>query len=684
MKIVKILALVSVLTAQAVQAQTDLHLYDTIQVNHHNLYFDIRDFKDHILYGKAELSVQSRLDGLKYVPLLLQQMQIDSILVDGLHTPAYQYNDTLLRIPLASSLSKGEKAKVTVVYHGKPIASSFGGFLFNDSLRMAHNMGASINDIPHSYGRGWFPAVDDFRSRSTFDLYFRVDNDLKAIGSGILKDMVPAGDNTMIWHWQVNQPIPEYLVNVAVGDYRKIEMEHRQTGKTLPIDIYVLPEEVEKAREAYAIVPKILEIMEKHFGEYAFDRVGYVSVNSPGGAMEHVGNISMPLNPTPTYSYQGLIIHELIHGWFGNKVTCATAGDMWLNEGITTFCPELVIPHVFFPDQTKRYTDNNMLGVLSFAPKYDGGYYPLQNMPVKSTYGITTYNKGAMVMHTLRYYLGDDLLLPALKAYLDAFAFRSVTTDEFKAFISHHTGKNLDDFFDLWVKQPGYPAFEIDSIVSTPVNGGYKETIFLEQKLCHAPEYGRNVRVPITLFDEEGKQSAEVEATVTGEKATFLVQTSFKPAYGIVNRNNDIAVASFTQPLQIDHTGKYPLRGYNMEIECKQAADTVNFYMQHYWVAPDALKSTLPVTLSDSHYWRLAGNIPSDCLLNGVFMADTENLDSNLLKDNPKEILLMYRQTPSDDWTELSTGSSEQKYSIQVNHLKPGEYCLAVRTNGTK
>lgn len=121
-----------------------------------------------------------------------------------------------------------------------------------------------------------------------------------------------------------------------------------------------------------------------------------------------------------------------------------------------------------------------------------------------------------------------------------------------------------------------------------------------------------------------------------------------------------------------------------MEIECKQAADTVNFYMQHYWVAPDALKSTLPVTLSDSHYWRLAGNIPSDCLLNGVFMADTENLDSNLLKDNPKEILLMYRQTPSDDWTELSTGSSEQKYSIQVNHLKPGEYCLAVRTNGTK
>lgn len=679
MKTVKIILLICIWVGQSVVARSEYQIYDTIQVNHHSLHFDIRNFDKQILYGKADISIQSKIDGLKSVPLLLQQMQIDSISINGSSITGYQYNDTLLHIPLTSTINKGDQTLVTIAYHGKPVASTFGGFLFNDSLRMAHNMGASINDIPHSYARGWFPAVDDFRSRSTFDLYFKVDNDLKAIGSGILKDTIPNDDGTTTWHWAVNQPIPEYLVNVAVGDYRKIELEHQQSKKVLPIDIYVLPGEEEKAKEAYAIVPKILECMEKHFGEYAFDRVGYVSVNSPGGAMEHVGNISMPMNPNPSLGYQLLIIHELIHGWFGNKVTCATAGDMWLNEGITTFCPEIVLSELFPSEHAGKYADNNLLAILFAGEKYDGGYYPLQGMPENKTYGITTYNKGGAVMHSLRHYLGEEVLYPALKAYVDTFAFRHATTDDFKNFIADYSGKNLDDFFNLWVKQPGFPAFEIDSIVATPVDGGYKETIFLEQKLCHAPEYGRNVRVPVTLFDKEGKEWEEVEAIVTGEKAYFLVQTTFEPAYGIVNRNNEIAVASFTNRLEIDHTGNYPLMGCLLDIECKQqAGDTTPVYVQHYWVAPDAMRSTAPVTLSDTHYWRIAGVIPASCQLTGKFHFDKEQLDKNLLKNDPDKILLMYRPTPSEDWSELSVIPVTKEHFVITDNLRPGEYCLAI------
>lgn len=679
MKTFKIILFICFLIGQSACAQSEYQIYDTIQVTHRSLFFDIRNFDKEILYGKADISIESKIDDLKSVPLFLQQMQIDSILINGSAITGYQYNDTILSIPLTSPINRGDQALITIAYHGKPAASTFGGFLFNNSLRMAHNMGASINDIPHSYGRGWFPAVDDFRSRSTFDLYFKVDNDLKAIGSGILKDTISNGDGTTTWHWAVNQPIPEYLVNVAVGDYRKIEMEHQQSNRTLPIDIYVLPGEEEKAKEAYAIVPKVLEIMEKHFGEYAFDRVGYVSVDSPGGAMEHVGNISMPMNPRSTMGYQLLIIHELIHAWFGNKVTCATAGDMWLNEGITTFCPEIVLSELFSPEQAREYADNNLLSILFASEKYDGGYYPLQGMPENKTYGITTYNKGAAVMRTLRHYLGEEVLFPALKAYVDSFAFRHVTTDEFKDFIADYSGKNLDDFFNLWIKQPGLPAFEIDSIVTTPVNGGYKETIFLEQKLSHAPEYGRNVRVPITLFDKEGKEWEEVEATVTGEKAYFLVQTTFEPAYGIVNRNNEIAVASFTKQLQIDRTGNYPLMGYQLGIECKQQAeDTTLIYVQHYWVSPDAMRSNAPVTLSDSHYWRIAGTLPASCQLTGKFYFDKEQLDKNLLKNDPDKILLMYRPTPSEDWSELSVAPVTKQDFVTTDNLRPGEYCLAV------
>lgn len=679
MKLLQKTLLACLLTGQFVHAQTEFHIYDTIQVTHHNLYFDIRNFKDQTLYGKADISIQSKMDDLEYVPLLLLQMDVDSIWVDGSLLPDYQYNDTLLRIPLASPLNQGDQSQITIAYHGKPIAARFGGFVFNDSLQMAYNMGVSINDIPHSYGRGWFPAVDDFRSRSTFDFRFRIESSLKAIGNGLLKDTVSNGDGTTTWHWTVNQPIPEYLVNVAVGNYRKIGMSHQQTDRTLPIDIYVLPQEIEKAREAYAIVPQVLESMEKRFGEYSFDRVGYVSVASTGGAMEHVGNISMPMNPQPTLDYQLYIIHELIHGWFGNKVTCATAGDMWLNEGITTFCQELVLQDLFSQKEAKNDSDNNLLSILSNTLRYDGGYYPLQGMPQEQTYGITTYNKGAAVMHTLRYYLGDDLLIPALKDYIDTFAFHHVTTDEFKNFLSTHTGKNLNDFFNLWIKQPGLPAFEIDSIVSTLVNNSYKETIYLEQKLCHANEYGHNVRVPITLFDETGTKSEEIEVTATGEKPSFMTQTPFKPAYWVINRNNDVAMASFTRQLSINQPGQYSLPGYNLELECKQTEAPANVYLQHYWVAPDAMQTKSDILISDSHYWRIAGHIPASCLLGGKFSIDKKYLDNKLLKDYQKEMLIMYRPTPSENWQELSSGSLNQGYFIVADNLKAGEYCLAVR-----
>ena len=85
------------------------------------------------------------------------------------------------------------------------------------------------------------------------------------------------------------------------------------------------------------------------------------------------------------------------------------------------------------------------------------------------------------------------------------------------------------------------------------------------------------------------------------------------------------------------------------------------------------------ILLSDTHYWRIAGHIPASCSLSGTFTIDKKYLDSELLKDGPEEVLVMYRPTPSDNWQEHSAGSLEQGYFIVADNLKPGEYCLAVR-----
>lgn len=677
----KKLILACALLGQTLQAQTTYSIYDTLQVNHNELHFDMRDFKGSVLQGKAIVSIESKRDELFFAPLLLQQMQVDTVWVNGRRVDHYQYNDTLLRIPLKPALRKGEEARLTIAYHGKPQGSSFGGLLFNDSLQMAYNMGASINDIPHSYGRGWFPATDDFRSRTTFDLYFRVDSDKKAIGSGVLVDTVPAAAGSTVWHWTVRQPIPDYLVNVAVGDYRKIHFEHTQEGHTLPIDIYVLPEEVEAATETYSIIPDVLKVLERRFGAYSFDRVGYVSVDSPGGAMEHVGNISMPMNPQPTQRYRELAIHELIHGWFGNKVTCATAGDMWLNEGITSYCPEVVLEEIGTPEDVLRYRQSYLLTGLLFSSMYDQGYWTLAGMPEVHTYGPTVYMKGASVVRALRKMLGDDRFFPAMKAYVEQFAFHHVTTKEFETFMSQHTGVDLTDFFNLYIYQPGFVAFEIESLSARPVDDGYRVALQLEQKLCHAPAYAEHFRLPVSFYGKGGR-SEKRYVTVGGARTDCTVDLPFEPVGAVVDTEQEICKASLYEPLRLDTAGTYH-SFCQVELSCKrQPSVPVMLHMEYYHVAPDPQKSVSAYRLSDTHYWRMTGELSQDNAIGAHFLVNKQMKDSALLTDGVNELTLMYRNGPSDDWQPLQTvpvDVKERRMYVALEQVKCGEYCLAVR-----
>lgn len=665
---------------QFLYAAKDYRIYDTLRVNHNTIRLDLLDFKNQIISGKAEIALQSKMDDLRYIPLLLQDMRIDHVLVNGKAARGFQYDSTLLRISLETPLRKGEEAVLSIRYHGKPRASSFGGLVFQDSLRLAHNMGVSIDDIPHSYGRGWFPAVDDFRSRSTFDLYYRVDNDLKAISTGIFQDTIPNADGTTTWHWRVNHAIPDYLVGLAVGNYENVHYDYRQTSRNLPIDVYVFPSEVEAAKKVYALVPKALEVMERHFGEYVFDRVGYVSVDRLGGAMEHVNNISMPANPRPTSYYQSTVIHELIHSWFGNRVTCATPEDMWLNEGITSFLTGVVLEELFPEEVALDYWKDSQARALIAAHIYEKGYLPLYPMPQDQTYGSTTYMKGAMLMNTLRTYLGEDLLYPALKKYVEAYSFNHVTTKEFETFISQATGRDLSPFFAQWIYRPGFIGFEIDSLKGSFDGNTYKGTLFMEQKLCGTSEYGKDIAVPVTFWDKAGKRSEKVSVEVNGVHAKTAVSLPFDPSFGIVDADYQICKASIPERILVDSIGEYSRRSCNAVVCCKSVEEPFPLYLEYYQVAPDAFKTTSGIRLYPGCFWRLSGKIPALAQLGGIFKVAAGNEPFKELKDSGKPIWLLYRSTQADDWSKVCSVSFAdfERDGITADILKPGEYCLGL------
>lgn len=634
-------------------------LYDTLEVVHNTLRLDIRRFEEKRLDASAEITIRSKQDSLAFAPLLLLHMQIDSIRVNGRPVGRYQYNDTLLRIPLDRPLAKGEEARLLVAYHGRPVNAPFGGFVFSDSLRHAHNMGVSIYDTPHSFGRSWFPAIDDFRARATFDLHLRVDSTLKGIAGGTLQSVRPAPQGTAVWHWQIRQPIPDYLVGIAVGPYEKISYPYTsRNGRSLPVDIYVFPEEAEAARQTYAFLPRALEILEDHFGPYGFDRVGYVSVDRRGGAMEHVANISMPRGPKPTIAYRTLAIHELIHSWFGNRVTCRTAGDMFLNEGITNFAPELVLEKLYGPEEAARYVRQNQLSALLMAPAREKGYLALAAVPDEHTYGTTVYDKGAMAMHTLRHQLGDEKLMPALKAYLETYTYRTATVAEFEDFMARSTETGLADFFDLWVNQPGFTAFEIDSIHTTSAAGGYPTTVYIEQKRCHAPALGRNVRLPLTFYAADGIRAEQREATVGGSHTAASFTLPFRPAFALVDPGYAVCKASLYEAYRADTVGQptWLSRHGGVGIVADTLPVAVSLHLEYYRVAPDPLKNRSDYRLCDTHYWRVAGLIPEADRLFGHFPVATEGPGAAWLHagGEASEVCLMYRPDAAADWTPVA------------------------------
>lgn len=668
-----LLMLIALMGVCPLQAQEIYQVHDTIKVNHHELHVDVRDFQGKVLHGKAKLQVESKLDGIGYIPLQLLRMQVDSVWVNGLPVNAgVQYNDALLRVPMPYLMSKGDKAEVTVAYHGVPVEQRFGGFTWREKDRMAHNMGVSINDIPHSYGKAWYPAVDDFRAKSLYDVYIQTDGDLKGIGNGLLQESEKEADGSMVWHWKLNQPVPDYLVNVAVGDYRQIHMEHRQSDRVVPIDVYVLPQEYEEGKQAYAVLPDVMKVLDEKFGAFNFDRVGFVSVNTSGGAMEHATNISMPRNPKPTASYQELFIHELIHSWFGNRVTCQTAEDMWLNEGMTTWAVEVVLESLFSGEQLHAYRQSTQNTALMAAAR-EGGYRALSGMPQEYTYSSTVYQKGAWVMRTLRSYLGDELFFKGMQQYVRDYTFATATTGDFQKTMERVTGKDLNAFFQNLIHEGGFRVLKAELLKSRKSGNGFQTEVALHRELMGVKNaVADSWKIPVQFWSKDGRSEVAL-VNFDWEKQVTLstAELPFRPVYALVDPYQTVIKGNMLEQFTLNTNTEFQSRACSVEVN--QPAETDGVLNVEY----------IPVAASGAdtpYYWRVYGVMPKK---HDITMRLTVNrMKDRLLYGEDVEtapVKVLYRPNAQKPWKVISTevvNLKERNPGVEVKAVN-GEYTLA-------
>lgn len=321
------------------------------------------------------------------------------------------------------------------------------------------------------HARTMVPCQDTPRHRVTYAAAIRVPQPLRAVMSAGPVDVEDTGDGHAIWRFDMPQPIPTYLLALAVGNLDRRDLGPRSC-------VYAEPETVEKAAWEFAEVDSMITSAEKLFGPYEWDSFDMLVMPPafPYGGMENPRLTFL----TPTLiagdrSLVNVVAHELAHSWTGNLVTNATMNDFWLNEGFTVYAERRILEEIY----GKEYADlqgvvrRNALQVNldHFGPgsPYTKLRTDLAGMDPDEVYSLVPYEKGAQFVLLLEDAVGRERFDQFLLKYIHTFHFQSITTDEFLTFLE----RELPGVYEqvqgpLWVEQPDMPANELP-VVSAAV-----------------------------------------------------------------------------------------------------------------------------------------------------------------------------------------------------------------------
>ncbi len=385
---------------------------------------------------------------------LTNDLTVDSIIFRKQHAIFSQQTNTTLVINFSAVLNTGKKDSVSIYYHGvPPVSGDFtGGF-----TQTTHAGTPVIWTLSEPYGAsGWWPCRNGLDDKAdSMDIYIRYPSQYKASSNGILVNTVTSGSSATS-HYRHRYPIASYLVAIAVTNYNIINNHVVINGQTMPVIQYVYPESLSSFQANTSILLKTLRLYSNYFGDYPFlnERYGQTQFDW-GGGMEHQTNSFV------TNSDTHLITHELGHQWFGDKVTCASWEDIWLNEGFATWLADMFYTEKIDTLNYKAYVQSDLADIVS---QPGGSVWVDDTTNVNRIFdGRLTYDKGAFLLRMLRWTLGDSLFFKGLNQYLTdpKLAYGFAHTKDLQRNLQQVSGQNLSYFFLQWFYGQGYPSFTV-------------------------------------------------------------------------------------------------------------------------------------------------------------------------------------------------------------------------------
>ena len=436
-----------------------------------------RDFD--VQHVKLDISVdpeKKKLEGAVHITLTpivdnVTRLEFDAVDLDIADVrlsqgkiSSFENTGRKLIINLDKALKMSENLAVSIRYSGEPRRGLY--FIGPDKYYpdRPHQAWTQGQDEDSRY---WFPCYDYPNDTATSETIVTVPSKYTMISNGVLAETKEdKAKGTKTYHWKQDIPHTTYLTSIVVGEFSVV----KEKAEDVELQYFITKGREEDAKRSFEKTPNMVRFFSDYFGvKYPYPKYAQVTVSDfIFGGMENISATTLTERTLHDkrahldFSSDDLVSHELAHQWWGDLITCRDWSHGWLNEGFATYSETLFKEEDLGKDEASYYVMQEFETYLEEdSERYRRPIVSKTYIDPTDLFDRHLYQKGGLVLHTLRYYLGEELFKKGLRNYANSFREKVVETSDFRRAMEEATGRSLEGFFDQWVHHGGHPEFKV-------------------------------------------------------------------------------------------------------------------------------------------------------------------------------------------------------------------------------
>ena len=483
-----------------------------IDVQHYDFHLTLSDTTDRI-EGDARIRLRVTSDTLTAIRLDLDDPQSGDEtgmtvreVREGDTAVSFEQGQDHLRLLPDGPITAGQERTFTVRYAGVPAD----GLIIGTNR---HGERTFFGDNWPNRARHWLPVVDHPADKASVEWTVTAPERYDVVANGVRLQQTQA-EGRRTTRYRMDDRLPTKVMVVGVAEF---VVDSLGVQSDVPMQSWVYPQDREPALRDLQVAPRVVRFFEGNIAPFPYEKLANVQSTTRYGGMENAGAIfyserSLADGEPST----GLVAHEIAHQWFGNTVTETDWPHLWLSEGFATYLAALYAEYAEGTDALRSTMERARRQVLAFQSQNPDE--PL----VDTTYtdpnellNTNPYQKGAWVLHMLRFQLGNTAFWSTLQTFYERHEGGNASTSDFQGAVESVADRSFETFFQQWTRRAGYPILE--------VSWRYDEASKAVDITVEQTQQGQPFEIPLEVAFAIGDTEELTTLDVTQSTETFTV-----------------------------------------------------------------------------------------------------------------------------------------------------------------